>query len=145
MFQAVASPTYMAVKTAMLVVAGSAAGAGMAVLSVCLLTGKMGRYLEIDHTSQPLIGRENLEGFRLLDTRQLTDGQSVDLVGDASAFWYQIPMSRLHYKTVFDVDTSDPSQSIEQAWLAGMPSDAVVWKDPQELKRLERTYFGLGH
>jgi len=79
----------------------------------------------------------------LLDTRRLIDGQSVDLVGDASAFWYQIPMSRLNYKTVFDVDTSDPNQSIDQAWLAGMPKDAAVWPDHEELKRFARTYYGI--
>jgi hypothetical protein len=73
----------------------------------------------------------------------LKDDQSVDLVGDAAAFWYQIPMSRLHYKTVFDVDTSDPKQSIEQAWLAGMPKDALIWPDMDELKRFARTYYGI--
>ena len=52
-------------------------------------------------------------------------------------------MSRLHYKTVFDVDTSDPNQSIDRAWLAGMPKNAVVWRDNEELKRFARTYYGI--
>jgi hypothetical protein len=121
----------------------AAAGLAMAVLSTVMLVEKMGRYLQMDHNQAALIGRENLDGFRLLDTRQLADGQSVDLVGDACAFWYQIPMSRLNYKTVFDVDTSDPTQSIDQAWLAGMPRDAVVWRDAPELKRFARTYYGI--
>jgi hypothetical protein len=121
----------------------AAAGLAMAVFSAVMLVDKMGHYLEIDHDKAALIGRENLEGFRLFDTRQLTDGQSVDLVGDACAFWYQIPMSRLNYKTVFDVDTSDPNQSIDQAWLAGMPKNAVVWRDHEELKRFARTYYGI--
>jgi hypothetical protein len=106
------------------------------------LVNKLDRYLEIDHTGTVLIGRENLEGFRLLDTRRLGD-RHVDLVGDACAFWYQIPMSQLHYKTVFDVDTSNRNQSIEQAWLAGMPKDAVIWRDEDELKRFARTYYGI--
>jgi hypothetical protein len=115
----------------------------MAALSVGLLTQKMWRDLETDHTKVALIGRENLEGFRLFDTRQLKDGQSLDLIGDAGAFWYQIPMSQLRYKTVFDVDTSDRKKTIDQAWLAGMPKDAVIWKDQDEMKRFARTYFGM--
>jgi hypothetical protein len=120
-----------------------AAAVGMAILSLVVLTQKMWRDLEMDHTKVALIGRENLEGFRLFDTRQLKDGQSLDLIGDAGAFWYQIPMSQLHYKTVFDVDTSDPEQSVDQAWLAGMPKDAVIWKDREEMKRFARSYFGM--
>jgi hypothetical protein len=121
----------------------AAAGLAMAVVSAVMLLDKMRPYLEIDHDKAALIGRENLQGFRLLDTRQLKDGQSVDLIGDACAFWYQIPMSRLNYKTVFDVDTSDPAQSIDQAWLAGMPKNAVVWPDHEELRRFARTYYGI--
>jgi hypothetical protein len=121
----------------------AAAAVGMAVLSVVVLTHKMWRYLEVDHTKVAIIGRENLEGFRLFDTRQLGDDQALDLIGDAGAFWYQIPMSRLHYKTVFDVDTTDPTVSIDQAWLAGMPKNAVVWTDRGELRRFARTYFGV--
>jgi len=121
------------------------AGAVFAVsfLSVDLMMQKMQRYLEMDHDKVALIGRENLEGFRLFDTRQLKDGQSLDLIGDAGAFWYQIPMSRLHYKTVFDVDTSDPEKMIDQDWLAGMPKDAVIWRDDDEMKRFARTYYDM--
>ena len=121
----------------------AAAGLAMAVRSSVMLVDKLAHYLEIDHDKVALIGRENLEGFRLLDTRQLKVGQSVDLIGDACAFWYQIPMSRLNYKTVFDVDTSDPNQSIDQAWLAGMPKNAVVWRDRKELERFAATYYGI--
>jgi hypothetical protein len=116
---------------------------GMASLSVGMLIQKMSRYLETDHTKVALIGRENLEGFRMFDTGQLKDGQSLDLIGDAGAFWYQIPMSQLHYKTVFDVDTSDRTKTIDQDWLAGMPKDAAIWKDEEEMKRFARTYFGM--
>ncbi|MGD0540498.1 MAG: hypothetical protein ABSB33_03160, partial [Tepidisphaeraceae bacterium] len=119
------------------------AAAVLACFSVTMLIHKMERYLKLDHETVALIGRENLQALRLLDIRQLKDGQSVDLVGDACAFWYQIPMSRLHYKTVFDVDTSNANQSIEQAWLAGMPKDALVWPDYGELKRFARTYYGI--
>ena len=121
----------------------AAAAIAISIFSVAMLIGKLGKYLDIDHNQAPLIGRENLEGFRILDTHNLKDDQSVDLIGDACAFWYQVPMSRLHYKTVFDVDTSDPNQSIDQAWLVGMPKDALVWRDAEELKRFARTYYGI--
>jgi hypothetical protein len=120
-----------------------AAAVAMSCFSVTTLVHKMQQYLKMDHDTLALIGRENLEGLRMLDTRQLKDNQTVDLVGDACAFWYQIPMTRLNYKTVFDVDTSDPNQSIEQAWLAGMPKDALIWPDYGELKRFARTYHGI--
>jgi hypothetical protein len=119
------------------------AGLGMSVFSVVALIDKMGKYLDADHNQAPLIGRENLVGFRLLDTRNLKPGQAVDLVGDACAFWYQIPMSQLNYKTVFDVDTSDPNSTIDEDWLRGMPKDAVVWRDAEELKRFSQTYYGI--
>jgi hypothetical protein len=124
------------------IVVCAGAAVGMSCFSAVMLVQKLGRYLEIDHTKVALIGRENLEGFTLLDTRGLDD-HAVDLVGDAGAFWYQIPMSRLHYKTVFDVDTSNHNQSIEQDWLSGMPRDAVIWRDKDELKRFARTYYGI--
>jgi hypothetical protein len=115
---------------------------GLSCFSAVFLVQKFGKYLEIDHTKVPLIGRENLEGFRLVDTRTLDD-RTLNLVGDAGAFWYQIPMSRLHYKTVFDVDTTDPKKSIEQDWLEGMPKDAVVSRDKDELTRFSKTYYGI--
>jgi hypothetical protein len=120
----------------------AAAAIALSIFSVAMLIGKLGRYLDIDR-SAALIGRENLTGFPLVDTRNLKDDQSLNLIGDAGAFWYQIPMSRLHYKTVFDVDTNDPNQSIDEAWLAGMPKDAVVWRDADELRRFARTYYGI--
>jgi hypothetical protein len=124
------------------IVVCACAAVGMSCLTTIALVEKLGRYLEIDHTQVALIGRENFAGFRLFDTRRLGD-RPLDLVGDASAFWYQIPMSQLHYKTVFDVDTSNPNQTIEEAWLAGMPKDAVIWRDEDELKRFARTYYGI--
>jgi hypothetical protein len=129
------SPGWMALCTA--------AAVGLAGFSTTALIGKLSRYLATDHQQMSLIGRENLEGFRIVDTRKLKNDQSLDLIGDAYAFWYQIPMSRLHYKTVFDVDTSNPDQSIDEAWLAGMPKGAVVWRDADELKRFARTYYGI--
>jgi hypothetical protein len=109
---------------------------------------KLWRFLQLDRqlaaaNGVGILGRENLAGFRSLDTRNLRPDASVDLIGDACAFWYQIPMTRLHYKTVFDVDTSDPNKSIIDDWLAGMPRDALKWPDVEELRRFARTYYGI--
>ncbi len=116
--------------------------AGMIALSTCTLVAKFQRYLHADHEIAPLIGRENLQGLRLFDPTKAPPNQSIDLVGDACAFWYQIPMSRLHYKTVFDVDTSDPNKSIIEDWLNGMPGGIFV-PDVDELRRFSKTYFGI--
>jgi hypothetical protein len=66
------------------------------------------------------------------------------LVGDAKAFWFDIPMSRLRYRTVFDVDTSNGRPTIA-AWMEGTKdlSDANVVVDPGELERFSRTYKGI--
>ena len=100
----------------------------LAGFSTTALMERLAPYLKLDHQlaadTAGLIGRENLDGMRMFDTRRLRDNVSVDLVGDACAFLYQIPMSRLHYKTVFDVDTTDPKETITQSWLTGMPQSA---------------------
>jgi 4-amino-4-deoxy-L-arabinose transferase-like glycosyltransferase len=124
------------------VVSCAAVGVLLSIFSVGMLIDKLGRYLELDR-KLAVIGRENLTGFAMFDARILKDHQSLNLVGEAEVFWYQIPMSRLHYKTVFDVDTRDPNESIEAAWLSGMPPDGVVWRDVDELKRFSRTYYGI--
>ncbi|MGD1276123.1 MAG: hypothetical protein ABR964_02730 [Tepidisphaeraceae bacterium] len=88
-----------------------------------------------------LIGREGVGFYGTFD--RLPPDTIVDLVGNAGAFLYHIPMSRLHYKTVFDVDTSDRAKSIEQDWLAGMPSHAIIVRDDPELHRFAKTYWGV--
>jgi hypothetical protein len=94
----------------------------------------------------PLLGVEIFHGFleQLVppDTIPKIDaGQSVALVGDARAFLYPIPMSRLHYRTVFDVAAS-PGEDLIHAWLGGANADLAI-VDPNELRRLTRTYYGL--
>jgi hypothetical protein len=126
---------------------------GLIVFLLIAGTGPIGdhlsRYLDLDrqlHENSPigLLGRENLTGLRGPTAPPAL--ARLDLVGDVSPFLYQVPMSRLRYRTVFDVDSSDGSQSIVQDWLAG--SDAPIANrliviDPAELKRLSRTYYGL--
>lgn len=64
------------------------------------------------------------------------------LVGDAKAFFYPTPMSRLFYRTVFDVDAK-PNQSVLDAWAEGAPPEAGRLVDPDELRRFQRTYHGI--
>lgn len=93
-----------------------------------------------------LLGMENFHAFmeELLPPEALKKvdaGQSLALAGDARAFLYQIPMRRLHYRTVFDVK-ADPGEGLIQAWVGGAKADLIV-VDPSELRRLTRTYYGL--
>jgi hypothetical protein len=88
------------------------------------------------------IGAEDLKpllpdvAIDVLDRSQ----RPVALAGDAKAFWYQVPMARLWYRTVFDVDVKS-GQSIVDAWCAGAPADATVIVDPTELRRFSTYYW----
>lgn len=62
------------------------------------------------------------------------NNRPVVLVGEAQAYMYSIPMSRLHYRTVFDVlEWIDPSA----------PPESLLVLSPVELRRLSRTYTNL--
>ncbi|MDB5301463.1 MAG: hypothetical protein JWO87_3126 [Phycisphaerales bacterium] len=81
---------------------------------------------------------EAIEG--LGDDAKLKEKKLI-LVGEGRAFLYQIPMSRLRYKTVFDVDTSG-GKSLMEAWAGPAAGRREAWLliDPDELKRFARTY-----
>jgi hypothetical protein len=66
--------------------------------------------------------------------------EHLGLVGDANAFVYEMPMSRLHYRTVFDLDVRgrDPIT----AWQDGYPP-GVRSINYDELRRFARTYYGI--
>jgi hypothetical protein len=89
----------------------------------------------------PLKATENVSWITIASTEQLPDGARLLLVGDAKAFWYPIPMSRLRYRTVFDADTSN-GRGIDQAWGVTAAREDGEWVliDPQELQRLDQTY-----
>jgi hypothetical protein len=75
---------------------------------------------------------------------QLPPNSSIILVGDANAFWfYQIPMTRLRYRTIFDVDTTN--RGVIEAWAGPPQSRGGAWMliDPDELERFEKTYQPL--
>jgi hypothetical protein len=62
--------------------------------------------------------------------------QHLCLIGSARAFVYEMPMSRLHYRTVFDVDVH--GRDVVEAWADGCPHKAadVNYTDYDELQRL---------
>jgi hypothetical protein len=69
---------------------------------------------------------------------------TLTLIGDAAAFWYPRPMSKLRYRTVFDVD-APPGTNVLDAWRGGRPPDSGEWQliDPKELLRFSKTYWGI--
>jgi hypothetical protein len=92
-----------------------------------------------------LLGDEDMSWARPAALDSIPSSSPIILVGDAKAFWfYQIPMSRLRYKTVFDVD-APPGANLIDAW-AGQPSTrngGWLVIDPAELNRMVRTYQPL--
>jgi len=72
-------------------------------------------------------------------TEQIPEGAPVALIGDAKAFLYQIPMSKLKYRTVFDVDATN-GQTLIDAYAGPQTPGEWLVIDPDELERFERTY-----
>jgi hypothetical protein len=77
----------------------------------------------------------------------------VTLIGDSRAFYYQIPMSRLRYRTIFDLDSTalpgaPDAAALIAAW-AGRPAGSAPppgeWLliDGAELARFSKTYFAV--
>ena len=90
-----------------------------------------------------VLGSADLNGLLPPEVISAIDaGKTLALVGDARAFLYQMPMARLHYRTVFDVD-SMPGESVIDAWLKGAHAGATIVVDPGALARFHRTYFGI--
>jgi hypothetical protein len=68
------------------------------------------------------------------------------LIGDAQAFYRPLPMTRLEYRTIFDV-VVPPGKNIVDAWLGRdldeLRKDHYIILNPGELNRLSRTYYGI--
>ena len=62
----------------------------------------------------------------------------VVLAGSSRAFLYQIPMSRLHYRTVFDLPSDAPDALA--AWVDPALKHPILVIDPAEIARLHATY-----
>jgi hypothetical protein len=127
--------------------AGALVGAGIVVLAAVVsfagihqtVAGKLfGQKLNL------VIGVENLSGLSVREElAEVVEGTTpIALIGDARVFLYSGPMSRITYRTVFDVD-AQPGESVIDAWARGAPADAVRVVDPNELKRFHGTYRGI--
>jgi hypothetical protein len=79
----------------------------------------------------------------LAEQKPSPDDQVV-LIGDGSAFFYQMPATQLHYRTVFDVN-AQANESIVDAWRAGAPGHAgtIDVINPNELLRFSKTYWKI--
>jgi len=90
-----------------------------------------------------ILGIENIGEIESAYLKDLPSDADVVLVGDAKAFWYAIPMSRLHYRTVFDV-RGDDGENVINAWNGGPPpANARIIVDPGELERFHDTYWEI--
>src|SRR5688500_8492531 len=113
----------------------------LALIGIGVMHGRMTVWLN-EKQFAPLLGFETLSAFMVPEVAtRLPDDVTLALVGDAKAFCYQRPMSRLRYRTVFDVAGGDDAIA---AWLGG-PVDGTtsVLVDPGELARFARTYRHL--
>jgi hypothetical protein len=90
------------------------------------------------------VGLYGLHDLSLLDPEALRPWQDSKAVlykiGDAQAYTLAEPMSRIRYRTPFDVD--DSKGDALQAWLGEGVDRNKVWMlvDPPELLRLHNTY-----
>jgi hypothetical protein len=89
-------------------------------------------------------GLTDFTGLTPLGEQKPGPGEPVVLIGDANAFFYQIPASQLHYRTVFDVNVKD-GQSIIDAWRGDAPSGSgtIDIINPSELLRFSKTYWKI--
>lgn len=117
--------------------------AGMGTFFISDKIASIERRLEPYHVRLfSLIGLPSLRSFSRLP--ETDDCRTMELIGEGQAFYYDIPMKRLYYRTVFDVD-AQPGESARQAWSNGWPVDPNinVIVNESELERFHQTYFGI--
>jgi hypothetical protein len=69
----------------------------------------------------------------------------IALIGNSQAFWYELPMSRLEYRMIFNIDFPT-DRSVVDAWLGRdvetlRKSGYIVLIHPDEIRRLSKTYW----
>jgi hypothetical protein len=111
----------------------------LACVSMAAFDSRFARY-----SAFGVLGVSDLVDLTPLGGRAIPESQQVVLIGDARAFWYPIPMRRLYYRTVFDVNAVDGESSVD-AWKKGAPTGPGVLYviDPSELLRFARTYYAI--
>jgi hypothetical protein len=109
------------------------------VCQIVIVGGRLDHYLS-DLGGVHILGVENLAGIAGPDPTTLPSDTHIDLVGDARAFLYPYPSSRLSYRTVFDAGSSG---NVIQDWTGrpDIPPHHLLVIDPAELSRLHRTYY----
>jgi hypothetical protein len=113
-------------------------------ISCAMLAPRIARYAPLIGMSdyRPLLAETVLKPD---DSRRVLDQTGpLLLVGDARAFMYDIPSSRLTYRTVFDIAETGKWPNLIIAWIGRMPdeSDAVI-VGFSELNRFAQTYWGI--
>ena len=89
---------------------------------------------------QPVLGVEDYSWLGIKAEQAAKATGDVCLIGDAKAFFYELPSSRLHYRTVFDVNVDN--RDVVDDWGDGCPNKpgTLVFVDFGELERFHRTY-----
>jgi len=119
----------------------------MAIISFIGLHIAFNQSVNDSHAYQGLV---RLRDFTELWPAQLADiektGGKLALIGDAQAFYRPLPMSRLEYRSIFDV-VVPPEKNIVDAWLGRdleeLRKDHFILLNPGELNRLSSTYYGI--
>jgi hypothetical protein len=113
----------------------------VAVGSFGMLSVKLAGYLHGDRNLVIALGVDSLGWAKPAVVQDLPEDTPVALAGDAKAFLYDIPMSRLRYRTVFDVDVKE-GEDVVAAWVRGSPPSSVIIVDPIELNRFSDAVTG---
>jgi hypothetical protein len=119
--------------------------AGLVVVGAVVSFGQLHSvFIQRMETAGRVVGLEQLDVLLPVevDSNVIPDTRTLLLVGDAAAFYYPTPMSRLRYRTVFDVD-AEPGQDAVEAWTRGWPADEPMLIMPSELVRFSNTYWGI--
>ncbi len=143
----------MVIPVAAIAVGRAASGrlwpAGVAVAVAAAITGwsgvgpALGKWT-LPAANGPLFGLTDFADI-VAESAPLTDavagGKTIGLVGDAQAFFYQVPMGRLRYHTVFDLPAgeADPVAAYADRAAEGSP-DWLLVVNPAEVARLHQTY-----
>jgi hypothetical protein len=101
-------------------------------------------FLALNRELTPYLGPFGITDFKAAMPpayQKLADeGRGIALVGQAQAFWYQIPMTRMSYRTVFDVSAAGATDPLSP-WLGPNPRPGqwlLVY--PSEIERFSKTY-----
>jgi hypothetical protein len=111
------------------------------IISFVMLNVRLAGYLYAKRNMVIVLGVDSLGWAKPAVLQELPEGTPVALAGDARAFLYDIPMSRLRYRTVFDVDVKE-GEDVIQAWVRGSAPNSVIVVDPIELNRFSDEITG---